>query len=62
MQLLKGVGVPRPITPAYPAITKAFAQAVDTIIKGGDIKGELDTAVKAIDGNITENSGFPISQ
>lgn len=62
VQLLKNVGEPRPITPAYPAITKAFAQAVDNIIKGGDIKGELDTAVKAIDGNITENSGFPISQ
>lgn len=61
-QLLNGVAAPRPITPAYPAITKAFAQAVDNIFKGGDVKGELDAAVKAIDANITENSGFPISQ
>ena len=61
-QLLRGEGVPRPITPAYPVITKSFAKAVDNIIKGGDIKTELDAAVKTIDTDIIQNSGYPVTK
>jgi multiple sugar transport system substrate-binding protein len=61
-QLLKGWGVPRPNTPAYPTITQAFAKAVDDIRNGADIKTELDKAVKTIDDNIKQNGGYPLSQ
>ncbi|MCL5996418.1 MAG: sugar ABC transporter substrate-binding protein [Chloroflexi bacterium] len=61
-QLDKGWGVPRPITPAYPTITTAFAAAFDNIRNGADIKEELDKAVKAIDDNIVQNGGYPLSQ
>jgi multiple sugar transport system substrate-binding protein len=60
-QLQKGEGVPRPITPAYPTITQAFAKAVDNIRNGADVKTELDAAVKTIDNNITQNGGYPLS-
>ena len=58
-QLEQGVGLPRPITPAYPTITAAYATAMDNIIKGGDVGAELDTAVDKIDQNIADNQGYP---
>lgn len=61
-QLLKNQGVPRPITPAYPTITKAFALAMDDIFKGADVKAELDKAAKTIDSDIQQNSGYPINK
>jgi multiple sugar transport system substrate-binding protein len=59
-QLNRGWGVPRPITPAYPAITTAFQTAFANTRDGADVKGELDKAVQAIDQDIQNNNGYPI--
>jgi multiple sugar transport system substrate-binding protein len=61
-QLEGGVALPRPITPAYPTITEAFAEAVQNIVTGADVKAELDKAVETIDQDIEDNQGYPISQ
>lgn len=58
-QLLSTTAVPRPQTPAYPAITAAYAQAVQDIIDGKDVKESLDTAVKSINRDIQDNQGYP---
>ncbi len=57
-QLTGGVAVPRPQTPAYPVITRAFAQAVDEIAKGGDVQTALDKAADTIDKDIANNNGY----
>ena len=59
-QLQKGVAVPRPKTPGYPAITTAFYTAMDNIIKGSDVQSELDAAVDAIADDIRQNNGYPV--
>ncbi len=59
-QLNAGVGRERPATPAYPAITKAFAEAADNIAKGAGVKAELDKAARAIDQDIKDNKGYPV--
>ncbi len=59
-QLLMGRAVPRPITPAYPAITSAFAQAVTNIAAGSSVKQQLDEAVHNIDRDIQDNQGYPL--
>jgi len=59
-QLDGGVAIPRPITPAYPTITEAFAEAVQNIVTGADVKAELDKAVQKIDQDIKDNQGYPI--
>lgn len=56
------VAVPRPQTPAYPAITQAFAQAVDDITQGKDVKEALDGAVQRIDRDIQDNGGYPLPE
>lgn len=58
-QLNKGVAVVRPETPAYPAITSAFAESMNNIFGGADVQKELDKAVKKIDQNIEDNKGYP---
>jgi len=58
-QLEGGVALPRPITPAYPTITEAFAQAVQNIATGADVQTELDKAVETIDQDIEDNQGYP---
>lgn len=58
-QLTSGIAIPRPNTPAYPTITLAFAEAMNNIIRGGDIQAELDKAVKRIDQDIKDNKGYP---
>lgn len=58
-QLRSGVALVRPQTPAYPAITTAFAEAVNNIMAGADVKKELDRAVKKIDETIEDNQGYP---
>lgn len=58
-QLNSRAAVERPATPAYPAITRAFAQAVANIAAGGNVKQELDRAVRAIDQDIKDNNGYP---
>jgi len=60
-QLEGGVGVTRPETPAYPTITTAFAEAVQNIVSGADVKTELDKAVQKIDQDIEDNRGYPIT-
>ena len=52
--------MPRPITPAYPVITESFAEAVQNIVTGADVQGELDKAVKKIDQDIEDNQGYPV--
>jgi multiple sugar transport system substrate-binding protein len=58
-QLQGGVAIPRPATPAYPAITSAFAEAVNNIVAGADVQEELDNAVEKIDQDIEDNQGYP---
>jgi multiple sugar transport system substrate-binding protein len=59
-QLEGGVAVPRPVTPAYPTITESFAEAVQNIVTGADVQGELDKAVAKIDQDIADNQGYPV--
>lgn len=59
IQQLERTAVARPQTPAYPAITSAFAQAIHDISQGKDVKAALDEAVKAIDQDIEDNQGYP---
>ncbi len=61
-QLQMGIAEPRPITPAYPTITSAFAVAVANIAAGADVKEELDKAVQKIDQDIEDNQGYPTRQ
>lgn len=56
---LNEIALPRPQTPAYPTITSAFAEAVQNIVNGADVKSELDKAVEAIDQDIEDNQGYP---
>lgn len=58
-QLLHGVAIPRPKTPAYPVITNAFQQAFQQIRNGGNVKQTLDHAAERIDQDIRDNQGYP---
>lgn len=58
-QLEGGVALERPVTPAYPVITAAFAEAVQNIVADADVKTELDKAVAKIDQDIQDNQGYP---
>ncbi len=59
-QMSAGYTVPRPITPAYPTITTAFAEAFDNIKDGADVAEELDNAVAEIDADIEDNDGYSL--
>ena len=59
-QAREGVALVRPETPAYPAISTAFAEAVNNIVAGADVKKELDKAAKKIDQVIEDNNGYPV--
>lgn len=59
-QARAGVALVRPETPAYPAISTAFAEAVNNIVAGADVKKELDKAAKKIDQVVEDNHGFPV--
>jgi multiple sugar transport system substrate-binding protein len=59
-QLNAGFGVPRPATPAYGTISKAFAVAVSEIIAGRDVQTALTEAADAIDADIAKNRGYPM--
>jgi multiple sugar transport system substrate-binding protein len=61
-QLQGGVAIPRPATPAYPAITSAFAEAVNNIVAGAGVQEELDSAVEKIDQDIEDNQGYPVPE
>lgn len=58
-QLLEGVAVPRPKTPAYPVITTEFQNAFQQIRNGGNVKEALDVAARNIDQDIRDNQGYP---
>jgi len=59
-QAQRGWAVPRPSTPAYPAITAAFAEAVDNIIKGADVQKELTKAAEKVDQDIRAHRGYSV--
>jgi multiple sugar transport system substrate-binding protein len=59
-QLEGGVAVPRPITPAYPAITTAFQTAVANIVDGANVQAALNTATQQINQNIQDHNGYPL--
>jgi multiple sugar transport system substrate-binding protein len=59
-QIQAGFAVPRPITPAYPVISEAFAQAFNNIIRGADVQPELDKAVHKIDEDIKQHGGYKL--
>ncbi len=58
-QLLQGVAVPRPKTPAYPVITTVFQHAFQQIRHGADIQQVLDNAAQKIDQDIRDNQEYP---
>jgi multiple sugar transport system substrate-binding protein len=57
-QLQRGWPVPRPRTPAYPAISVAFARAVDEIVQGADVHATLSRAADQIDRDIAAHKGY----
>ncbi|MDY6895670.1 MAG: ABC transporter substrate-binding protein, partial [Thermotogota bacterium] len=59
-QQLNTIAVPRPVTPAYPAITLAFQDMIGDLIGGADVQEILDRAVRVIDQDIESNQGYPI--
>ena len=58
-QLLNGLGMVRPETPAYPVISAAFAEAVNNIVAGAEVRLELDRAARKIDQDLADNKGYP---
>ncbi|MDX2931060.1 sugar ABC transporter substrate-binding protein [Streptomyces ipomoeae] len=58
-QLRSGVARPRPQTPAYPAISKAFAHAFTEIMRGAPVKPALDEAVRAVDKDLADHRYYP---
>lgn len=62
-QLRGGVARPRPQTPAYPAVTQAFARAVAGVVfAGAPAKKTLDQAVEDIDKDLAAHDGYPQSK
>jgi multiple sugar transport system substrate-binding protein len=58
-QLFSGAGIPRPATPGYGTISKAFAKATSAIIAGEDVQAELTRAARTIDEDIAAKRGYP---
>jgi multiple sugar transport system substrate-binding protein len=56
---LGSIAVPRPVHPAYPTITAAFAQVVADAIDGADVAAALAKAAAEIDQDIEDNQGYP---
>jgi multiple sugar transport system substrate-binding protein len=56
---LAGTAVPRPRTPAYPAITAAFQRAFGDIVAGADVQGALTRAARDIDRDVTD-ARYPV--
>jgi multiple sugar transport system substrate-binding protein len=50
--------VPRPATPAYPALSSAFEKAMLDIRSGKDAAEALDQAVEATEHNLARNNGY----
>lgn len=58
-QLMSGAGVPRPATPGYGTISRAFSEAVSAIIAGQQVQTSLSRAASVIDADIADNQGYP---
>ena len=58
-QLNAGFGVPRPTTPGYSTISRAFASAVSEIVAGADVQTTLGEAANRIDAEFAKNRGYP---
>ncbi len=58
-QINAGLTVPRPQTPAYGMISRAFSNAAVAIIAGAEVQTELSRAAALIDRDIAENLGYP---
>jgi multiple sugar transport system substrate-binding protein len=58
-QLNAGFGVPRPTTPGYSTISRAFASAVSEIIVGADVQTVLSDAASRIDAEFARNRSYP---
>jgi multiple sugar transport system substrate-binding protein len=59
-QIEAGWAVPRPVTPAYAAITKAFSRAIEQIVQGADVQTVLTKAAAEIDDDIQRHQGYPV--
>ncbi|NVM79654.1 multiple sugar transport system substrate-binding protein [Duganella sp. SG902] len=57
-EFAKRYAVPRPATPAYPAMSAAFEKAMVDMRSGKDPAEALDEAVEATERNITRNNGY----
>jgi multiple sugar transport system substrate-binding protein len=58
VEQLNRIALERPVTPAYPVITRAFADAVHNIIAGADVQTQLNISVQKIDKEIKDNKGY----
>ena len=58
-QIEAGWAVPRPVTPAYAAVTKAFAEAIEKIVQCTDVQTALTKAAENIDEDIQHHQGYP---
>lgn len=55
-----GYSKPRPPHPGYVVMSSAFAQAIQDIMDGRDVKASIDDAVKTINDDIAANEGYPV--
>ena len=55
-----GYSIPRPPHPGYTTMSVAFAQAIQDIEDGLDVKTALDKAVKTIDDDLKANDYYPV--
>ena len=59
-QLENGVARPRPQTPAYPALSDAFARAFnEAVVQGRPVKDSLDAAVGRVEGELRDHAYYP---
>jgi multiple sugar transport system substrate-binding protein len=59
-QLENGVARPRPQTPAYPALSGAFARAFTEVVgQGRPAKDSLDAAVTRVEGELRDHDYYP---
>jgi multiple sugar transport system substrate-binding protein len=59
-QLEDGTARPRPQTPAYPALSAAFAHAFhEIVVRGRPVERVLDAAARGVDGDLREHQYYP---
>jgi multiple sugar transport system substrate-binding protein len=57
-----GLSKPRPPHPGYVVMSNAFAQAIQDIMDGRDVKAAVTGAAKAIDDDLVANEGYPLTK